>query len=142
MDQATRNDFYRVLLRDYLEYPRTIIISSHHLDEIENLLEYVLLIDEGKIVFHHSIDELKEYAIGFSGNTALLMQWVQGMDILYQENDSHDSSYVVIKNNLPEKKLGQAKKLGIKTLRVTPSELCLYMTNKEKGGIDDVLHYS
>ncbi|MDY0410295.1 ATP-binding cassette domain-containing protein [Paracerasibacillus soli] len=39
MDAAVRKDFYRVLLRDYIAYPRTIIISSHYLDEIENDLK-------------------------------------------------------------------------------------------------------
>src|SRR5690625_885506 len=47
MDAAVRKDFYRALLKDYLANPRTIIISSHHLDEIEDLLEDVLLIDQG-----------------------------------------------------------------------------------------------
>ncbi|NBJ67981.1 MULTISPECIES: hypothetical protein [Clostridia] len=60
MDQALRNNFYRALLKDYLEVPRTILFSSHHLEEIEELVEYVLLLDKGK----KQIDELKHQAIG------------------------------------------------------------------------------
>lgn len=52
MDAAVRKDFYRVLLRDYIDYPRTIIVSSHHLEEIEDLLEDILLINEGKELLH------------------------------------------------------------------------------------------
>ena len=51
MDAAVRKDFYRALLKDYIAYPRTIILSSHHLEEIEDLLEDVLLIHDGKIIF-------------------------------------------------------------------------------------------
>ena len=44
MDSAVRKDFYKALLKDYVEIPRTIIISSHHLNEIEDIIEDVLLI--------------------------------------------------------------------------------------------------
>src|SRR5699024_11425877 len=44
MDAAVRQDFYRALLKDYLAHPRTIIISSHYFNEIEDLLEDVLYI--------------------------------------------------------------------------------------------------
>ena len=43
MDAGVRKDFYRALLKDYIAYPRTIILSSHHLNEIEDLMEDVLL---------------------------------------------------------------------------------------------------
>src|SRR5699024_9199949 len=57
MDAAVRKDFYQILLKEYLDQPRTIIISSHYLEEIENLLEDLLLIDQGKKVLHLPIDE-------------------------------------------------------------------------------------
>jgi methylmalonyl-CoA mutase cobalamin-binding domain/chain len=38
MDAAVRKDFYRIILKAYMESPRTIIISSHHLDELEDIL--------------------------------------------------------------------------------------------------------
>lgn len=47
MDSAVRKDFYRALLKDYLEYPRTIILSSHLLSELEEILEDILLINHG-----------------------------------------------------------------------------------------------
>ncbi|MGO4886675.1 ABC transporter ATP-binding protein [Anaerobacillus sp. MEB173] len=55
MDAAVRADFYRALLKDYIAYPRTILISSHHLDEIEDLLEDVLLIKEGENHFTYRL---------------------------------------------------------------------------------------
>lgn len=51
MDAAVRKDFYRALLKDYIEVPRTIILSSHLLNEIEDILEEVLLIKEGEKLF-------------------------------------------------------------------------------------------
>src|SRR5699024_1415440 len=83
MDTAVRKDFYRALLKDYLAYPRTIMISSHHLDEIEDLLEDVLLIEEGETYLHLPIDELREYAIGLTGRTALIEQWTGDKEVLH-----------------------------------------------------------
>jgi len=67
MDEAVRTDFYRALLKDYIALPRTILISSHHLSEIENLLEDIMLIDKGAVYFHESVEDLREYAISATG---------------------------------------------------------------------------
>ncbi|MBO1910235.1 ABC transporter ATP-binding protein, partial [Microvirga sp. 3-52] len=34
MDSSVRKDFYRALLKDYIAHPRTILLSSHHIEEI------------------------------------------------------------------------------------------------------------
>ena len=41
MDASVRKDFYRALLKDYIQYPRTIILSSHLLSEVEDILENI-----------------------------------------------------------------------------------------------------
>jgi len=68
MDKSVRKDFYRALLKDYLHYPRTIILSSHLLSEIEGILENILLIKSGKKVLQKPVEELKEMAIAFRGD--------------------------------------------------------------------------
>ncbi|MFC4024848.1 ATP-binding cassette domain-containing protein [Oceanobacillus longus] len=136
MDAAVRKDFYRALLKDYLAHPRTIIISSHHLEEIEDLLEDVLLIDQGKKYFHLSMDELKEYAIGLTGRTEIVMQWAANKEVIHTRTVGVDTTYCVIKNDFFQ--LDKAKQLGMTLSPVSASDLCVYLTNKSKGGIDDV----
>lgn len=139
MDASARSDFYRIILKDYLKVPRAIIISSHYLDEMESILENVLLIDQGKVKLHLAIDELKEYAIAVEGRSAIVRQWLQGTDIIYEEKTGIDDCYVIIKNKLPQKQLSMAKHIGIKLSAVSASDICLYVTNNQKRGIDDVL---
>lgn len=136
MDTAVRKDFYRALLKDYIAHPRTIIISSHHLEEVEDLLEDVLLLESGKKHLHLPMDVLKEYAVGLTGRTEIILQWTYHKEIIYQKNMDHDTTYVVVKNDYFP--LEQAKRLGIKISPVPASDLCVYLTNKTKGGIDDV----
>lgn len=50
MDAVARRLFYDELMKDYLAHPRTIVISSHLLDEVEDLLEDVLMLDRGRVV--------------------------------------------------------------------------------------------
>lgn len=135
MDAAVRKDFYRALLKDYLAHPRSIIMSSHHLDEIEELLEDIVLVKDGKTYLHLSIDELKEYAIGLTGRPEIVEQWIYDKEVLYSNQINQTTSYVVVKNNIPIEK---AERLGIEVSSVSPSDVCVYLTNKTKGGIDDV----
>lgn len=136
MDAAVRKDFYRALLKDYIAHPRTIILSSHHLEEVNDLLEDVLLLKNGKECLHLSIDELKEYAVGLTGKSAIVKQWVRDKEVLYSERIGNDNSYVVVKyDNFP---VSDAKRLGMDVSPVSSGDVCVYLTNKTTGGIDDV----
>lgn len=135
MDASVRSDFYRALLKDYLAHPRTVLVSSHHVDEIEELLEYVLLIDQGKTKLHMDIDDLREYLIGVSGRTELLEQWVKDRDVFFRRRIGETETYLVIQNDVETKDL---EKLGFQGESISSSDACVYVTNKHKGGIDDV----
>ena len=39
------------------EYPRTVILSTHLIDEVSNLLEHVLVIDNGKLIIDDEAEE-------------------------------------------------------------------------------------
>jgi len=140
MDAAVRKDFYRALLKDYIAYPRTIIISSHHLNEIEDLLEDILLVKEGKELHHMPVADLKEWAIGLQGNTAVIGEWTKNKEVIYTKSIGIDQSYVVVRNHFTETEGQRARNAGIDITPVTASDLCVYLTSKTKGGIDDVFN--
>jgi ABC-2 type transport system ATP-binding protein len=138
MDAAVRKDFYRALLKDYIAYPRTILLSSHHLDEIEDLLEDILLIKEGREHLHMPIGELKEWAIGIQGLTENVEEWTQNKEVIYSKDIGLNRTYAVVRNNLSEADHQQAKAADLALTQVTSSDVCVYLTSKTKGGIDDV----
>lgn len=140
MDEAVRKDFYRALLKDYIAFPRTIVISSHHLNEIEDLLEDVLLIKDGKKHLHMPISELKEWAIGITGPTANVLEWTNGKEIIYENRMGIDTMYAVVKNDFSELTLEKVSFAGLEITPVRASDLCVYLTNDAKGGIDDVFN--
>lgn len=48
LDAVARNLFYDRLLEDYSEHPRTVVLSTHLIDEVSNILEHVIVIDRRK----------------------------------------------------------------------------------------------
>ena len=58
LDLLARRSFYDALLNDYMDESRTILITTHQVEEIENLLTDVLLIDKGKMVLAESLEGL------------------------------------------------------------------------------------
>jgi ABC-2 type transport system ATP-binding protein len=58
LDILARRAFYDALVNDYMDETRTILITTHQVEEIENLLTDVLFIDKGRIVLDSSLDEI------------------------------------------------------------------------------------
>lgn len=58
LDAANRYDFYHLLLEDYEEHPRTIIISTHLIDEVSGLFEEVIILKDTQVAVQNSVDEL------------------------------------------------------------------------------------
>ncbi|MBD8068605.1 ABC transporter ATP-binding protein [Bacillus sp. PS06] len=140
MDSSVRKDFYRALLKDYLKHPRTVILSSHLLNELEDILEDVLLIHNGQQKIHLSISDLKQYALGLTGTTAAIDELLGSVDILYTEQLGVNTKYVVVRNQLSETTLHKLKLNGVDISAVATDDLCVYLTNRHKGGIDDVFN--
>ena len=72
-----------------------MVTWKYHLDEMEDLLEDVLLIKDGTVCEHRSIDELKEMAIGVRGDTASINKWLDGAETLYEQTLTGQTKYVV-----------------------------------------------
>jgi ABC-2 type transport system ATP-binding protein len=140
MDVAVRKDFYRALLKDYLQFPRTILLSSHLVNEIEDILEDILLISNGEKFLHLPVAEIRELAVGLTGNATSLQEITKDMEIFYQESIGKNNRYIVVKNDFSESSIQQARLLGIELQPVATDDLCVYLTAKNKGGIDDVFN--
>lgn len=140
MDAAVRKDFYRALLKDYISCPRTIILSSHLLSEIESILENILLIKNGSKILQMPVDELREMAIGLRGDITLVNSFIQDKEVLYKEKTTGNYILTVVRNNFNEGELQKAKLNGIEINSVNTDDLCVYLTAKAKGGIDDVFN--
>jgi ABC-2 type transport system ATP-binding protein len=58
LDILARSAFYDALVNDYMDETRTILITTHQVEEVEKLLTDVLFIDKGRIVLDSSLDDI------------------------------------------------------------------------------------
>ena len=82
LDATARTIFYDELLRDFTENPRTILLSTHLIDEMDRLLERVIVLDRGRVVKHADIDDLRAEAFQVSGRAAAVSAFCKGRTTL------------------------------------------------------------
>ncbi|AXF57382.1 ATP-binding cassette domain-containing protein [Salicibibacter kimchii] len=67
LDAHMRKQFYDVLLDTYEEHPRFILLSTHHIEEIEPLCEKIAVIDQQTIIRYEDTEDLKRHGVLITG---------------------------------------------------------------------------
>ena len=60
LDILYRKEFYTNLLNDYFDEQRTIIVTTHQVEEIEKILTHLMFIDNGKVTLNSSMEKVAE----------------------------------------------------------------------------------
>ena len=82
LDAAHRELFYQLLMEDYLERPRTVVIATHLIEEVANLVEQVTIVDRGRVLLASSAEELRASGYSVSGRAADVRAYCEGLDVL------------------------------------------------------------
>ncbi len=85
LDAVARQLFYDRLLADYAEHPRTVVLSTHLIDEVSNLLEHVLVIDDGRIIIDSDADTLRGSATTVAGTSSAVDAFTKNREVLHRE---------------------------------------------------------
>jgi len=85
LDAVARHIFYDRLLEDYATSPRTIVLSTHLIDEVSNLLEHVIVIDEGRILIDQDADDLRASATTIVGKATDVDAFATGRDVISRD---------------------------------------------------------
>ncbi|MEV7692898.1 ABC transporter ATP-binding protein [Microbacterium sp. NPDC089189] len=96
LDAVARQIFYDRLLEDYTEHPRTVILSSHLIDEVSNLIEKVLVIDRGRIIMDEDTDSVRDRAATIVGDSAAVDAFVAGREVIHRESLGRVASVTVL----------------------------------------------
>lgn len=59
LDAVNRTHFYEILLQEYNKHPQTIILSTHLIEEVDSLLEKIIILNNGEVIIHEQVEELK-----------------------------------------------------------------------------------
>ncbi|MGH3653335.1 ABC transporter ATP-binding protein [Glutamicibacter sp.] len=122
LDAVARQIFYDRLVEDFAEYPRTIVLSSHLIDEVANLLEHVIVIDKGRIVIDSDAEELRGTAITVTGDAAKVQEFIGSAQVIHRDALGALAS-VTIKAKLESDQREQAKLMGLDLSPVSLQQL-------------------
>lgn len=95
LDIAARRKFYELLLEDFSNEPRTIIISTHLVEEMEAMFDQVVVLHKGQKVLDAAPEEIAENAFEVTGKTSVLADALNGLNVISQRSVGSLSSAVV-----------------------------------------------
>ncbi|RXZ67410.1 ABC transporter ATP-binding protein [Agromyces albus] len=130
LDAVARHVFYDRLLADYAEHPRTIVLSTHLIDEVSRLLEHVILIDQGRIILNRDADEVRGSATTVAGARAAVESFVADRAVIGQEALGGLAS-VTIDGRLDQRDRILAAELGLELAPVSLQQLIVHLTGTE-----------
>lgn len=127
LDANHRELFYDLLLSDYESGERTIIIATHLIEEVANLIEEVVLIDQGKVLLQESVDGLLEQGYCVSGLASEVDSYCQDKNVIgCDELGGLKLAYILGEKTLPP----QDSRLQLTAMNLQK----LFVKLTEKGG--------
>ena len=101
LDILYRKQFYESLLGDYFDEGRTILITTHQVEEVEHILTDLLFIDRGRLVLNATMEDVAERFVQVTVNPDRLAQArelkpfyereVFGRTVMFFQNNAADS---------------------------------------------------
>jgi ABC-2 type transport system ATP-binding protein len=85
LDAVARQLFYDRLLADYAEHPRTVVLSTHLIDEVSDLIEHVVLLDAGRVLIDADAETLRGETVAVTGPADAVERFAAGYDVLHRE---------------------------------------------------------
>ena len=95
LDPVSRQLFYDRLLADYAEHPRTVLLSTHLIDEAAGLFERVVVLHRGRIVLNTAADDERGAATSVSGPAIAVEQFTAGRPVWDSRRVASQQSAVV-----------------------------------------------
>ncbi|EPY13505.1 MULTISPECIES: ABC transporter ATP-binding protein [Paenibacillus] len=130
LDAVARNLFYDRLIEDYAEHPRTIVLSTHLIDEVSQFLEHVIVIDGGRIILNEESDALRGRAYSVVGQREMVESFISGHTIINRQPLGGLLSATVL-GNLTSHIREQAASLGLDLSTVSLQQLIVHLTKRK-----------
>ena len=124
LDANHRELFYSLLLKEFENNERTLIIATHLIEEVSNIIEEVVLIDKGKILLQETVEELLEKGYSISGVAQEVDHYCEGKNVIgYDELGGLKIAYVLgEKTALPQGSNLQVTAMNLQKLFVKMTE--------------------
>lgn len=126
LDAVARQLFYDTLLADVAAHPRTVVLSTHLIDEVSQLLEHVLVIDEGNIIIDADVDELRGSVVDVVGTRAAVDVFAVGREVIHRDGIGGLATATIA--GLDETGRAEARDAGLDLVPVSLQQLVVRTT--------------
>jgi ABC-2 type transport system ATP-binding protein len=129
MDAPSRQAFYDALLADYMAHPRTIILSTHLIEEVSPLFEEVLIIDKGRLVVQEESQTLLSRGTAVTGPASQVDTFTTGLTLLGVKQLGPTKS-AMIYGDLDDAQRRKAVEAGLTLGPIAMQELFIHLTGE------------
>jgi ABC-2 type transport system ATP-binding protein len=130
LDAVARQLFYDALLQDFTERPRSVIVSTHLIDEIAHLLDHVLVIDQGRILIDRDAEALRGASVAVAGPSDAVDRFVRDRTVLGRERIGGLAS-ASVEGKLTADESAEAARLGLEVSEVSLQQLVVNATTHQ-----------
>jgi ABC-2 type transport system ATP-binding protein len=127
LDAAARKTFYEILLEAYESEKRTIIFSTHLIDEVSLLFEEILILQGGSLVLQEEADLLRNNTCAVSGSIKEVETYIAGKKVMEKKKLAGMMTAYIYGN------VKDAKAAGLSVEGVPIQELMIYLTKGKEG---------
>lgn len=126
LDANHRDLFYKELLALYAQHPCTVIISTHLIDEVAQVIEQAVILKDGRLVLNQPVEQLLARAHSVSGEAGSVETYTNGKQVIYEQSMGKYKTATVLDSD-PDKSL--ADRLGLELSGVELQKLFIHLTN-------------
>ena len=95
LDAIMRNKFYNLLNDSFGNYPRTIILSTHLIDEMTKSAEELIILDKGKVILRSTINDIDEKAYSITGAAGAIVPILENLNVISSKTiGGHTTAYI------------------------------------------------
>jgi ABC-2 type transport system ATP-binding protein len=129
MDAPSRYVFYDEILADYIAHPRTIVVSTHLIEEVARIFEEVVIIDKGRLVLHEPTESLTARGATVTGPAEQVEAFANGLTVLNERQLGRTKSLTVY-GQVTDEQRRHARDAGLDLEPVPLQDLFVYLTSK------------
>lgn len=130
LDANHRDIFYKELVANYIDEPKTIILSTHIIEEVSEILEKVLIIKEGMLLSDKEVESLLGEAYLISGASEKVEKYIENKKCINIDAIAGFKAATVIGNVSNDDKEA-INRLGLEISKVELQKLFIHLTGKE-----------
>ena len=131
LDANHRDMFYKELVANYIDEPKTIILSTHIIEEVSEILEKVIIIKNGKVLGDKEVESLLGEAYLVSGPSEKVEKYIKDKKCINIESIAGFKAATIIGKITDENKI-QIRDLELETSKVELQKLFIHLTGEEE----------